>query len=138
MAYPDRWSGDPCAQLWGGAHNNFVSNTCVVGRGLAATTHNASDLPEPLGLDGTAKGFQCRVDLSNATLRNHTGFTAANAYHTVNASWAMGCGNATAESHTFTLPELQAHGWALGSTVGDVAALSAAEVVGWATALLGL
>ena len=138
VAFPDRWVGDPCAQLWGGAHNNFVSNRCVVGQGLAAHTHNASDLPAPLGLDGTAKGFQCRIDLSNATLRNHTGFTASNAYWTVNASWSFGCGNATSNSTTFTLPMLQTQGWALGSTVGDVAGLTVGEVVGWAKEMLGV
>jgi hypothetical protein len=41
-----RWSGDACAQLWGGENMAYVANECV----MAATGHDA------LGMDGTRKG----------------------------------------------------------------------------------
>ena len=56
----------------------------------------------------------------------------------VGAQWGFGCGNATAANHDFTLPELQAAGWALGSTVADVGELTAQDVVAMAARLLGM
>jgi len=113
IVFPDRWGGDPCAQIWGGQHHVFENNTCIIGfnRTRVKSPH------EPIGLDGTMKGFDCVVDLHNKTMLPYIGMTAQNRYFTLDGDWFFYCGNATAKNHRFTLPEMQRGGWALGTSV---------------------
>ena len=112
IIFPERWSGDPCAQLWGGESHYFVDNTCIT---------NSS---QPIGLDGTIKGFQCKILWNDPENLKRVAHTERNVYF-MNGQWSLSCGNATSNTHTFTLPEMQAHGRCLETSVKNVAGLTA-------------
>jgi hypothetical protein len=76
IAYPDRWGGDPCVQSWGGPNHIYSNNTCMVGCGRKRTGGGGGDAgtgpvtcADPVGIDGTSKGFVCKVDFNNETNR---------------------------------------------------------------------
>ena len=123
IIFPERWSGDPCAQLWGGEMHFFVNNTCVT---------NSS---EPLGLDGTSKGFKCRIDWQDGDNLKRVAYAASNTYF-MSGPWSLYCGNATSDSHLFTLAEMQEHGRSLGTSVRAVADLSVEALAKMVTAKL--
>lgn len=129
IAYPDRWVGDPCAQIWGGPNHVFENNTCVVG---------VDSYAAPLGLDGTVLGAVCEVDFSNPKEMENLGQTSRNAYFTVDGSWSFECGNGTAPDHNFTLAEMQRHGRCLNSTVNRQDALPLTALLAMARRALGM
>jgi hypothetical protein len=128
ILFPDRWSGNPCAQLWGGESHYFVGNECIVG--------NATN--DPLGLDGTREGSACLIDFSNVSNMDLLGHTHANAYYTQDGRWSFGCASKTDPNHRWTLPEMVAGGRAINSTVHKASVLTVASLEAKARALLGL
>jgi hypothetical protein len=138
IVFPDRMWGDPCAQLWGGENNRFEMNTCLLGR---PPNSELQLLSEPIGLDGTTGLFPCKVDFENKTLTRTTAFLRANRYYTVDGTWLVTCGNRTTnatkgEMHNWTLADMQAGGWELGSHVHPLADIDAAAVAKLGRALL--
>ena len=114
IVYPGRWaSGDPCAMVWAGKNHLFINNTCVV-----------SPDHQPIGLDGTTKGFDCKIDWNDKDNLDYVGKAFNNTYY-VNETWGFYCGNATNSSHFFSLREMQDHGWETGSV-----ALAGDQIVG--------
>ena len=145
MFFPDRWAGDPCICAWGGKHNVYENNTCVVG----TSTNTMGQHVDPIGLDtypysGPAWGFVCHLDFRNATLTAHTAQYAANRYFTPLGDWVFACpDNSTYASsgippRNHTLHELQAEGWEANSTVAPREALPAAQMIAMARRALQL
>ena len=129
FVYPGRWSGEPCAQIWGGKNHRFAENTCLIDKG-----------DPPIGLDGSMKGFQCKIDWEDTENNlEFVGMTASNSYYLDrNDQWGFGCGNGTSPDHLFALEEMQEHGWELGSTVRDSKLLTADTIIGLAKKLLAM
>ena len=128
LAFPGRWSGDPCAQIWGGKNHLFASNTCIVAPG------NPS-----IGLDGSMKGFECKIDWNDPHNNNleFVGQTASNVYYMDEAAeWGFGCGNDTSPNHFFTMKEMQTHGWEIGSVVKDRNELNSDAIITLAKKML--
>lgn len=126
ILFPDRWSGDPCAQIWGGESHWYVSNECVMGKSGDA-----------LGLDGTRKGFHCMIDFSDPGNAALVGNTHSNIYYT-HGGWGFACGNRTGPNHRWTLPELQSAGRETGSVDRQAGELTVAALSAKVVALLGL
>ena len=78
---PNRWSGNPCAQLWGGESHYYVGNECILGG-------EAGSYPDPVGLDGTREGAACRVDLQNASNARLVAHLGANTYWTQDGTYS--------------------------------------------------
>lgn len=133
LLFPDMWSGNPCAQLWGGESHYYVGNECIVGGGGEKGSY-----PDPVGLDGTREGAVCRVDLKNASNAKLVGHMSDNTYWTQDGEWGFDCGNATADNHRFTLEEMQAGGRSVGSKVEKASSITAAILAAKARALLGI
>ena len=129
LIYPGRWSGEPCAQIWGGKNHYFAENTCLIAPG-----------DPPIGLDGSTKGFACKIDWKDPENNlQFVGKTANNSYYLdKNDVWGFGCGNGTSPNHRFVMEELQKHGWELGSTVQDSKVLTADGIIDLAKKLLGM
>ena len=129
LVYPGRWSGEPCAQIWGGKNHYFVENTCLIAPG-----------DPPIGLDGSTKGFACKIDWKDPKNNlQFVGKTATNSYYLDrNDVWGFGCGNRTSPDHWFAMEELQKHGWELGSTVRDSKVLTADGIIDLAKKLLAM
>eukprot|EP00536_Pseudo-nitzschia_multiseries_P009505 jgi/Psemu1/23367/gm1.23367_g len=128
LVSPGRWSGDPCAQIWGGKNHHFESNTCIVSPG-----------DPPIGLDGSMKGFTCKIDWDDP-LNNlqFLGNTAGNVYYMDKSDeWGFGCGNRSSPNHFFSLKEMQSHGWELGSVIKDRDELRSDEIITLAKNMLG-
>lgn len=127
FVFPGRWSGEPCAQIWGGENHLFADNTCLVAPGNP-----------PIGLDGSMRGFDCKIDWDDPeTNLKFVGKTANNSYYMdKNQEWGFGCGNGTAPYHWFSMAEAQQHGWELGSSVHDSKLLSADQLIEVAKILL--
>jgi len=123
FVFPGRWSGEPCAQIWGGENHLFKDNTCLVAPGNP-----------PIGLDGSMRGFACKIDWNNGV--EFVGKTTNNTYYLdQNDEWGFGCGNETAPNHWFSMEELQQHGWELGSTIRDSKVLTADGIINLAKKL---
>ena len=99
-----------------------------------------SGLPDPLGLDGTSKGFQCLIDFSDPANDALVGHTAGNTYWTQDGEWGFECGNVTSKSHRWTMEELQAagEGRSAGSEVHAASELSLNDLEFKALRLLNL
>ena len=123
ILFPERWSGDPCAQLWGGENHFFENNTCV------------TNTSWPLGLDGTAKGFKCRIDWTDKDNEMRVARTEQNTYY-MTGTWSLSCGNATSDQHVFSLAEMQAHGRCIGTVTNDLASLSPSSLEAMVSAKL--
>lgn len=128
IAYPGRWSGDPCAMIWAGKNHRFEGNTCIVG-----------PKSSPIGLDGTTQGFECVINWDDPQNIDFVGRTANNSYflHDVD-SWGFSCGNGSASGHFFTMAEMQTHGWEWNSSVRDSRSLSAEAIIAMAREKLHL
>lgn len=127
IAYPDRWSGDPCAQIWGGPNHVFQNNTCVV------SANNST-----LGLDGTVLGANCSINFANMTEMMNVAQTSDNSYYTSDGLWILECGNGTVWNHNFTLSEMQQNGKCLNSTVDLASKLSLNSLLTMARHALGM
>lgn len=125
IVYPGRWSsGDPCAMIWAGKHHYFENNTCVVTPGN-----------EPIGLDGSTVGFSCKIDWNDENNLEFIGRTAKNIYYVENA-WTFYCGNRTSSSHSFTMKEMQQHGWETGSEARSINHITPDTLIAMAKQLL--
>jgi hypothetical protein len=131
ILFPDKWSGNPCCQLWGGENHVYHHNECILG------SVNSS-FPEPVGLDGTREGLHCKVDFKNESNLALLGKLSDNLYWTQDGGWGYTCGNTTAENHYFTLAEMQAAGQSIGSNVQPAADITVATLEAKAKKLLGL
>lgn len=119
IAYPGKWSGDPCAQLWGGPNHIFEGNTCIVGY-----------RQRPLGLDGTIKGDFCIIDWDDPGNTENVAWSFNNTYFLDDTTaWWFSCGNGTALSHRFTLAEMQLNGREVDSSLRNVASLSMDAII---------
>ena len=92
-------------------------------------------IPDPMGLDGTRKGFRCMIDpgnKSNARLGTHR--TTLTSPRTP----SFRCPAAIDPNHNWTLAELQEAGLALGSVIGPAKTLTVTVLEAKAKALQGL
>ena len=89
-------------------------------------------MEDPIGLDGTVLGFHCKVDWSDPSNMQYLANTSANTYYTKGGEWQWQCGDGSGAAHNFTLAEMQANGWELGSSVSDIAVLDAHSIIAMA------
>ena len=141
IAYPDRWSGDPCVQAWDGKHNVYVNNTCVLG----GAPPNTSNFPDAVGLDDGAgvngNPFLCHLDLHNKSTVAKVGVLEGNRYFTALGNWSFLCpDNSSFDKgvlpRVWELPELEKAGWEVASSVGKTADMTAARIIAQARLLL--
>jgi hypothetical protein len=89
ILFPDKWSGNPCAQLWGhvwgGESHYYAHNECILGGMKGA-------YPEPVGLDGTREGAGCKVDFKSESNMKLLGKLSHNTYWTQDGKWGFTCG----------------------------------------------
>ena len=129
LIFPGRWSGEGCAQIWGGKNNYFEGNTCLV-----------APRNPPIGLDGNMKAhdFSCIINWDDPENNlEYVGKTANNTYYLHKTEdWGFGCGNGISDNHWFTMDEMQMHGWELGSVIRDIDDLSGDDIINLAKKML--